>query len=96
MYCCASKLIKYLFKYISKGSDRILTVIESHSDKVNDSSSLKTDNIDEIKNYLDCHYISPCEATWRLYEFPIQYREPTIERSKIHLPLMNNVVFRLN
>ena len=61
-YCCRTIMIKYLFKYISKETDRIRAVIENYG---RDQSKIinDTDNvIDEIKTYLDCHYISPCEV----------------------------------
>ena len=53
-WCNQSTSIKYLFKYINKGSDRITTAI------VNDQNQDGTHNQvhDEIKHYLDCRYVS--------------------------------------
>ncbi|CAL8996278.1 unnamed protein product [Prunus brigantina] len=48
---------------------------------------------DEILAYLNCRYISPYEAVWRLFQYPIHSREPVVERLSIHLPLEQNVVF---
>ncbi|CAB4262229.1 unnamed protein product [Prunus armeniaca] len=48
---------------------------------------------DEILAYLNCRYISPYEAVWRLFQYPIHSREPAVERLSIHLPLEQNVVF---
>lgn len=78
--CCQSMLIKYLFKYISKGSDRARVVFQENPN-------------DEILAYLNCRYISPYEAVWRLFQYPIHSREPSVERLPIHLPLTQNVVF---
>ncbi len=39
--------IKYLFKYVNKGVDRI-------------GAKLSVDN--ELKDYMDCRYITACEA----------------------------------
>ncbi|XP_074278222.1 uncharacterized protein LOC141601816 [Silene latifolia] len=51
--CNQTSSIKYLFKYINKGHDRV-TASVSHA---------QTDEaIDEIKNYYDCRYISACEV----------------------------------
>ncbi|GJY34350.1 hypothetical protein Tco_0418819 [Tanacetum coccineum] len=33
--------------------------------------------VDEIKAYLDCRYLSACEAAWRLFGFEVQYRTPS-------------------
>ncbi|XP_057248900.1 uncharacterized protein LOC125494758 [Beta vulgaris subsp. vulgaris] len=41
--------------------------------------------MDEIKMYYDCRYISPCEAMWRSLGFTIHYRTPTVERLSFHL-----------
>ncbi|XP_055961830.1 uncharacterized protein LOC126681473 [Mercurialis annua] len=94
-FCCYSSLIKYLFKYISKGSDRIRAVIESSN--TNDPTTTEASvEHDEIKSYIDCRYISPCEAAWTIFEFPIHHREPAVERLVVHLPNMNSVCFTEN
>ncbi|XP_025983183.1 uncharacterized protein [Glycine max] len=48
---------------------------------------------DEIKEYVDRRYISPCEATWRIFGFPIHARKPAVERLHFHLPGQHNVVY---
>ncbi|KAG4936060.1 hypothetical protein JHK85_050979 [Glycine max] len=48
----------------------------------------------EIKEYLDCRYISPCEATWRIFGFPIHGRKPAIERLHFHLPGQHSVLYQ--
>lgn len=54
-WCNQSTSIKYLFKYINNGSDRISSVIVP-------SAGGREGNINEIKQYLDCRYVSPSEA----------------------------------
>ncbi|XP_057250038.1 uncharacterized protein LOC125496641 [Beta vulgaris subsp. vulgaris] len=51
------------------------------------------EKIDEIKMYYDCRYISPCEAMWRIYGFPIHFRIPAVERLSFHLPDEQTVLF---
>ena len=63
--CSQSMLIKYLFKYLTKGPDRIRAVIEDNI-CVENSGKFKYTNVDEIKNYINYRYITPYEATWRL------------------------------
>lgn len=53
-----SSSMKYLFKYINKGYDRITDVVVQNG--TDGSSVIK--NVDEIKKYLDRRYVSPSEA----------------------------------
>ncbi|KAK7301999.1 hypothetical protein RJT34_12876 [Clitoria ternatea] len=88
-WCNQSTSIKYLFKYIHKGYDRITaTIIPSQTE---DESFVQV--IDEIKDYLDYRYISPCEACWRIFSFPIHSRTPAVERLYFHLPNEQSVYF---
>ncbi|KAF1881881.1 hypothetical protein Lal_00038523 [Lupinus albus] len=66
-WCNQSTLIKYLFKYINKGYDRITVVIES----TEDGGTLNEKPIDEVKQYLNCRYISPSEAR----EHPVYFND---------------------
>ncbi|XP_072060218.1 uncharacterized protein [Arachis hypogaea] len=50
--------------------------------------------IDEIRNYYDCRYIFACEATWRIFGYEIQLKQPSVVRLPFHLPNKNPVVFR--
>ena len=43
--------------------------------------------------YLDCQYISPCEACWRIFSFQIYGRIPIVERLYFHLPNEQFVLF---
>ncbi|KAF1860256.1 hypothetical protein Lal_00037594 [Lupinus albus] len=78
--------------YINKGYDRVTAVIESTEDGV----TLNERPIDEVKQYLDCRYISPSEASWRIFGFPIHGRQPTVERLYFHLPGEHPVYFNDN
>ncbi|XP_019189698.1 PREDICTED: uncharacterized protein LOC109184108 [Ipomoea nil] len=81
-------IIKYLFKYVNKGHDRVTAKFYKTS---NDEDT--TTVIDEINMYYDCRYISPCEAVWRLFGFDIQLRAPSVERLSFHLPNQQTVGF---
>ncbi|XP_022014140.1 uncharacterized protein LOC110913626 [Helianthus annuus] len=74
--------IKYLFKYINKGPDRVTTsVFQANSTKNNTEQNVV---VDEIKAYLDCRYISACEAAWRIFMYDIHYRYPAVEVLPFH------------
>ncbi|XP_070052773.1 uncharacterized protein [Nicotiana tomentosiformis] len=86
-WCNQSRSIKYLFKYVNKGNDRVTAAF---SQSVNNEDS---GVVDEINMYCDCRYISPCEAAWRIFKFPIHHREPSVERLSFHLPNNQTVIF---
>ncbi|XP_071741410.1 uncharacterized protein [Rutidosis leptorrhynchoides] len=85
-WCNRSRAIKYLFKYLNKGPDRVTIVIEENLAPVNTSTSEVVTEVDEIKNYLDCRYISPCEAVWRMFSFDIHFSKPSVIKLSYHLP----------
>lgn len=82
-WCHQGDLIKYMFKYVLKGPDRATMVIEKDR-QPNKENSGPVDN-DEVKNYLTCRYLSSCEACWRIFEFPIHYRKPVVQKLTFHL-----------
>ncbi|XP_058786723.1 uncharacterized protein LOC131661242 [Vicia villosa] len=89
-WCNQSSSIKYLFKYINKGYDRITAAV-IRNDEVSQNAQK---NVDEIKQYLDCRYVSPCEACWRIFSFPIHGRKPAVERLFFHCEGENSVFYR--
>ncbi|CAN0925699.1 ATP-dependent DNA helicase PIF1 [Linum grandiflorum] len=78
--CHKGQLIKYLFKYITKGPDR--SEVAAH----NTGTS-------EIAQYLDCRSISSYEAVWRLFSFKIHERSTPVFRLCVHLPEQHQVTF---
>jgi hypothetical protein len=89
-WCNQRSSIKYLFKYIHKGYDRISATV------VQNRGGQQVSDIDEIKQYLDCRYISPSEACWRIFGFSIHGRRPAVERMFFHLIGENSVYFTDN
>jgi len=90
-YCNKSNSIKYLFKYVNKDPDRAnLKITNPHKD------STETPVIDEIKQYYDCRYISPCEAVWRIFAFDIHRRWPPVQRLTFHLLYEQPILFKDN
>ncbi|XP_031119008.1 uncharacterized protein LOC116022421 [Ipomoea triloba] len=87
-WCNQSRAIKYLFKYVNKGNDRVTAEFYRST---NDEQ--QNDVVDEITMYYDCRYVSACEATWRLLSYDVQFRHPTVERLSFHLPECQSVIF---
>ncbi|XP_016192661.1 uncharacterized protein LOC107633563 [Arachis ipaensis] len=83
-YTCQTSAIKYLFKYVHKGNDKVTAAFYQSG----------TSQVDEIHNYVDCRYISACETAWRLFSYPIQIKESTIIRLSFHLPDDKNVIYK--
>ncbi|GJY59729.1 DNA helicase [Tanacetum coccineum] len=84
-------LIKYLFKYISKGTDRVIANIARPSASDSSTSDVPVIQIDEIKNYVEARYIGPHEACWRILDFPIHYRNPPVQTLAVHLENMQQL-----
>ncbi|GBO46992.1 hypothetical protein AVEN_154628-1 [Araneus ventricosus] len=81
--CCNSiKSIKYILKYVHKGSDQ--GVFAAHS---------SNNCIDEISEYQAGRYISSNEAAWRIFGFPIHERYPTVIHLDMHLENGQRIYF---
>ena len=82
-FCNKSNCIKYLFKYITKGVDRVTATVEA----------VGQGDVDEIQQYYDCRYLSPCESIWRIFAFDIHSRYPPVQRLTFHLNGKQRVIF---
>ncbi len=74
--CSSIFVIKYLYKYVYKGHDCATAVVERHVDtpgQENNTQSVVANgewqNCNEIKTYLEGHYVFAFEALWRLFSF---------------------------
>ena len=84
-----TRSIKYLFKYINKGNDRVSATFYKQRRDQDDP-----DAKDEICDYIECRYVSPCDGAWRIFGFVIMLREPSVERLPFHLPNQQPVIFQ--
>ena len=89
-------MIKYLFKYISKGVDRVRFTLQRSEIDCATSSSTTSNAVNEIKEFLDGRYICPHEASWRILNFPIHERHPTVQVLAVHLEGMQTTIFKEN
>ncbi|XP_025616692.1 uncharacterized protein [Arachis hypogaea] len=87
-YTCQTSSIKYLFKYVHKGNDRVTATLYNAGDL-----SEATQVVDKIRNYYDCRYISACEAVWRLFGYEIQKKESFVIRLPFHLEDEQPVIY---
>jgi len=62
-----------------KGPDRAIFVIEENVETTEGGKEPQYRTVDEIKQYLDGRYISSIEVAWRIFEFEITHRYPSVE-----------------
>ena len=80
--CTSAKASKYLYKYVTKESDRaMVATVEEGQQR------------DEIKQYVDLRSVGSSEATWHLVAFPIAKRYPPVQTLRVHLEDQQQVVF---
>lgn len=80
-FCNSVKSIKYICKYVHKGSDMAIFTVQG----VNEN--------DEVARYQMGRYISSNEAVWRILSFPIHERDPAVTHLAIHLENGQHVYF---
>ncbi|XP_021974611.2 uncharacterized protein LOC110869685 [Helianthus annuus] len=93
-WCNQSRAIKYLFKYLNKGPDRATMVVQENIGNNGEKRTQQIVKVDEIKNYLDCRYLSPCGAVWRMLAFPIHYSFPSVMKLTFHTPNQHLLTLR--
>ncbi|SAM01481.1 hypothetical protein [Absidia glauca] len=76
--CTSSRAVKYLCKYVTKGSDRSTFGLVNQSNQGED--------INEIDDYQNARYIGPCEAIWRILKYQVHLHTPPVFRLDLHLP----------
>ena len=80
-FCNSVKSIKYVCKYVNKGSDAAMFALQ------------ETNIHDEITQYEIGRYISSNEAFWRIFGFPIHERHPAIQQLAVHLENGQRIYF---
>ncbi|KAG5530734.1 hypothetical protein RHGRI_025635 [Rhododendron griersonianum] len=82
--CSGVKAVKYLYKYIYKGHDKIVVDINHNEGDV---------IIDEIKQFQDARWVSTQEAMWRIFEFDLYDMLPAVINLPLHLPNKQTVPY---
>ncbi|GBN41059.1 hypothetical protein AVEN_127452-1 [Araneus ventricosus] len=81
--CSSVKSVKYLYKYVYKGHDAASVKIQK--------GAL---GHDEILSFVEGRYVSAPEAMWRLNEFNLSHKSPTVVCLVVHLPQQQPIVYQ--
>jgi hypothetical protein len=94
--CSSITFVKYLYKYVYKGHDRALAVVQPKARALPavapQAAACGADgnNVpaawDEVQNYLDGRYVSASEACHRLFAFDLHNMHPNVYHLAVHLP----------
>ncbi|KAF5479505.1 hypothetical protein F2P56_000317, partial [Juglans regia] len=82
--CSTIKAVKYLYKYIYKGHDRVA---------FNLIPGQNIQDIDEIQQFQSARWIAPPEAMWRIYGFILNEMHPSVYSLHLHLEDQHLVAF---
>ncbi|KAG2779587.1 hypothetical protein PC129_g22883 [Phytophthora cactorum] len=88
--CKAITAVKYLYKYVYKGSDKAVITVEAVRGEGNQTQI----EPNEILRFLNARYISPVEACIRLLDYSVQSKMHAITQLTIHLENEQMVTFR--
>ena len=83
--CSDIKVVKYIYKYICKGHDKIAFHIHPNETNI---------EVDEIKEYQSARWVSPPEALWFIFTFPISEMIPNVYHLQLHLDGQQIVSFK--
>ena len=78
-FCASVKAIKYIHKYVYKGSDQTPVALELRKN--------------EIAQHLHGLFIGPTEAVWRLFKFPTHEKFSPVQTLAMYLPVEQIVYY---
>ncbi|XP_021715368.1 uncharacterized protein LOC110683330 [Chenopodium quinoa] len=82
--CSSIKVVKYLYKYVYKGHDRVYFNVVG----------TEKNSEDEIERFQSGRWVSPCEAAWRIFSFDLFEMYPPVKQLAVHLENMQTVQLR--
>ncbi|XP_057249904.1 uncharacterized protein LOC130591037 [Beta vulgaris subsp. vulgaris] len=83
--CLTIQAVKYIYKYVYKGHDKISFAVSAQQDPK---------PVDEIQQFQTGRWVSPCEAAWRIFSFDLFEMYPPVLPLQIHLPNAQTVQFK--
>jgi hypothetical protein len=99
--CASVQAVKYLYKYVYKGHDcarvRVVHADGGGAADANGTAGQQPQqpvSRDEVKAFVDGHYVSASEAHWRIMSFDMHEELPNVVRLAVHLEGQQTVMFR--
>lgn len=86
--CSAIQVVKYLFKYVYKGSDKAMLKLRQEKRDLNGGV------IDEVSEHLDARYLCPPEGFHRLFAFELQGKSNAVVDLSVHEKNQHTIVFQ--
>ncbi|KAG5565565.1 hypothetical protein RHGRI_001468 [Rhododendron griersonianum] len=83
--CSTIKAVKYLYKYIYKGHDKIVFKIIAQRNN---------EAVDEITQFQTARWVTPPEAMWQIYRFNLFDMHPSVIALQLHLENYQIVGFK--
>jgi hypothetical protein len=94
--CNSITTVKYLYKYVYKGHDRALAVVQPEAGALLAAAPQAAiggadgNNVpaarDEVQNYLDGRYVNASEACHRFFTFDLHKMHANVYHLAVHLP----------
>lgn len=78
--CSGVRAVKYIYKYVCKGHDRIVAQVSGSEN--------------EVSKFRDAIWIAAHEACWRIFGFDHSIMYPAVHPLDIHLPDQHRLTFR--
>jgi hypothetical protein len=96
--CAGISSVKYLYKYVYKGHDKIQMTIAPVQNNDNAPPIVPPGQpepivIDEVKKFLDARYVGAAESIWRLLGYSLDGLDPLVTRLQVHLPNLQTVTY---
>ncbi|XP_027102649.1 uncharacterized protein [Coffea arabica] len=91
--CSTVKAVKYIYKYIYKGHDKIHFQVNNDSEPTTNNQQTQ---IDEITEYQSARWVCPVEAIWRIYRFSLSEMYPAVIHLQLHLENFQCITFNEN
>ena len=85
-YCATIQSIKYVYKYIYKGSDKAYIALQkAKKQQQNNRNEQKTEYVRECDDFIECSYFGAAEAHWKINKFKMGNQKPKVKALPVHL-----------
>lgn len=94
--CSSIKSIKYVLKYVTKGTDQAIFQLQQ-TDQADEGRQTQTQQarvVNEITEYQSARYVGSSEAAWRIFQMPMHEHFPPVVQLAVHLENGQRVYFR--